>query len=422
MRTKEWFASLALAAAVLMTGCNAYESDPTAAKDAGALKRLQGLSIYDTAPVPLGTAATFGVLGASTVTNTGPSYISLNLGVSPGTAITGFQPEPLNDISGTGTVTAGLGLVESTIYAGGPLAAQAHNDAVLTYQYLINLEADTTYAGVSQLDGLTFGPGIYAFDPSANLQVGGNLYLDFQGDNNALFVFQLGSTLVTMADSKVIALNYNTSECLGPQVYWAVGSSATLDGSDFIGTVVAHTTITMEYGMNLSGRLWALNGAVTMNTDSVLLCLGSASPSITCRDFVTGGGWINDKSTFGVSGGIKQGKFWGQLSYKEHGKDGIRVKSTKVTNYIVIDAFTRQIEGVAKINGKGAFGYTVIVSDQGEPSTNDTFELSLSNGYSASGILQGGNIQLHTKCGPSTHGGKETYNDRDELKGNMSSE
>lgn len=422
MRTKEWFASLALAAAVLMTGCNAYESDPTASKDLAALKRLHGLSnTQESGAVPLGSAANFAVLGGTTVTNVGPSYISLDLGVSPGTAITGFQPEPLNDISGVGTVTAGLGIVEGTIYAGGPVAAQAHNDAVLAYQFLVNLTADTTFAGVSQLDGLTFLPGVYAFDPSANLQVNGTVYLDFQGDNNALFVFQLGSTLVTMTDSKVVALNQGNTDCVGSQVYWAVGSSATIDGSDFIGSIVANTSISMEYGVNVAGRLWALNGAVTMSSDSVVLCSSSAVIPSNCRDFVTGGGWF-DSSTFGVSGGIKHGKFWGQLSYHEHGKNGIKVKSTRVTNYIVIDAFTRQIEGIAKVNGKGSFPYTVLVTDLGEPSSHDTFSLSLSNGYTASGTLEGGNIQLHTKCGEGNKGEKENYQDGDESKGNKASE
>src|SRR5687767_11244458 len=82
---------------------------------------------------PLGAAQNFAVLGASTVTNTGATIVTGDLGVSPGTAITGFLPPPANVVSGPGTVTAGLGRVNGTIYAGGPVAARAHGDAVLAY-------------------------------------------------------------------------------------------------------------------------------------------------------------------------------------------------------------------------------------------------------------------------------------------------
>jgi len=179
----------------------------------------------------------------------------------------------------------------------------------------------------------------------------------------------------------------------------------------------------------------ALNGAVTMISDTISVCNGTdggvIDPPVPCRDFVTGGGWItgtsdgygkkqdkNNKATFGVSGGIKNGNFWGQLSFTDHGKNGIKVKSTSVTNYQVIDLVTRKIEGIAKINGKGAFAYTVIVVDNGEPGRYDSFSLVLSNGYTVSGTLQGGNIQLHRKCNDADDGNnKEKYDDKDERDG-----
>ncbi len=370
--------------------------------------------------VPLSSATNFAVLAGTTVTNDDASLITGDLGVSPGTAITGFQPVPLNVIAGPGTVTGGLGIVNGTIYAGGPVADQAHNDAVISYNYLAAQVADTTYSGVTQLNGMTFTPGVYKFAPSANLQVNGTMYLDFQGNNDALFIFQMGTTLVTMAGSNVIAINNNNQSCLGSNVYWAVGSSATLDGNKFIGNVIATTTITMTSGANVSGRIWALNGAVTMITDSVSVCNGSTGvpvPPKVCRDFVTGGGWINDKATFGVSGGIKNMKFWGELSFNDHAKHGrVKIKSTSVTAYLVIDAVTRQIEGVATVNGQGSFTYKVIVVDNGESGRNDSFSLELSNGYHASGLLSGGNIQFHTKCGDPRDGDKNNE-DNDEKDG-----
>jgi len=421
-----------LLVAFLFTACE--NNSPSSERDANTPTGLQNLnkSLMKTSSVtvPLGSVSTFTVLGATTVTNAGPSLLNGNLGVSPGTAITGFQPAPLNTIAGPGTVTAGLGIVKGTIYAGGPVAAQAHNDAVIMYNSLVGQVPDTTYSGVTQLNGLTFTPGVYRFAPSANLQVNGTLYLDFQGNSNAQFIFQMGTTLVTMAGSNVIAINNNNQTCSSSNVFWAVGSSATIDGDQFVGSVVATTTITMTSGANVSGRILALNGAVTMITDTVSVCGGSSDssgvPPEPCRDFVTGGGWIKGvfdkkghgecKATFGVSGGIKNDEFWGELSYNDH--NAVKVKSTSVTDYIVIDSVTREIKGIAKVNGKGSYVYTVIVVDNGESGRNDSFSLNLSNGYSASGKLMGGNIQIHKKCGESQKkGDKEHCYDKDEQDG-----
>lgn len=427
MKINKLVTTLAMAAAVVMTGCTNLNLDPTpsgSSSDRLSDKRLNPTLSNLEIVVPLAGASTFAVLAGTTITNDGESIITGDIGVSPGSAITGFQPIPFNTISGPGTVTGGLGIVNGTIYAGGPVAAQAHNDAVTTYNYLVAQVADTTYSGVTQLNGMTFTPGVYSFAPSANLQVNGTVYLDFQGNPDALFIFQMGSTLVTMTGSNVIALNNNNQTCPGPNVYWAVGSSATIDGAQFIGSVIAYTTITMTSGSNVAGRIWALNGAVTMITNTISACGGVVTtPPTICKDFVTGGGWINgtsgEKATFGVSGGIKNGKFWGQLSFNDHGKNGIKVKSTSVTAYILIDSTTRQIEGIAKVDGKGSFAYTVIVKDSGEPGRNDTFSLEVSNGYSVAGSLLGGNIQLHKKCGEKADkNDSEKYDDKDEVKGN----
>lgn len=443
MNLKKLLTTLAVVSVVLIAGCNKDELFRNAPDLSNAkIAADQALSLAST--VPLGTASTFAVLAGTTVTNAEASVLTGDLGVSPGTAITGFQPVPINTIMGPGTVTPGLGVVNGTIYPGGPVAAQAHMDAVIAYNYLVAQVPNTLYTGVTQLDGLTLTPGVYNFASSANLMVGGTLTLDFQGNSNALFIFQLGSTLVTMTNSNIVAINQGTPTCLGANVFWAVGSSATIDGDSFIGTVIAYTTITMTNtgnasgATNVSGRMLALGGEVTMVNSIISTCGGSGgtTPPVKCRDFVTGGGWIdgtsnvsghkndkNDKATFGVSGGIKNGKFWGQLSYNDHGKDGMSVKSTSVTGYRVINATTREITGIAKVKGHESVTYTVIVVDNGEPGRNDSFSLELSNGYKNSGTLEGGgNIQLHMKCGDShdnhDKGDKEDYYDKDEHDGN----
>lgn len=125
-------------------------------------------------------------------------------------------------------------------------------------------------------------------------------------------------------------------------------------------------------------------------------------PCSTAKDFVTGGGWIaasGSKGTFGVAGGgTKNGGFWGHLVYIDHGS-GLRVKGTGVTAYVITGPTSRHIEGTAEVNGAPGFTYSVDVADNGEPGVgSDTFALRLSNGYSAFGVLGGGNIQLHVPC------------------------
>jgi hypothetical protein len=116
-------------------------------------------------------------------------------------------------------------------------------------------------------------------------------------------------------------------------------------------------------------------------------------------DRVTGGGFITGtpsgaKGNFGVAGGVKNGSFWGHLNYIDHGS-GMHVKHIEITGYEATSANERKISGTCTIDGQGNYGFSCFVADNGEPGTNDTFNLYLSTGYSAGGYLQGGNIQLH---------------------------
>ncbi len=138
--------------------------------------------------------------------------------------------------------------------------------------------------------------------------------------------------------------------------------------------------------------------------------VSSAHADVTCgrppcessKDFVSGGGWIDplgngSKANFAVAGGIKNG-FWGHLQYVDHGT-GMKVKGTGVTAYVIKDGTLRHIEGTCEINGASGYTYQVDVADNGEPGRDlDTFSMVLSNGYSASRKLAGGNIQLHNPC------------------------
>ncbi|MEH1852245.1 MAG: ice-binding family protein [Nostoc sp.] len=195
----------------------------------------------------LGTANNFGVLGGSTVTNTGPSVITQSLGVSTGSSATGFSS----------------GMVNGTIFTSDAVAAQAQLDNASAYNLLAALSPNKDLTGLD-LGGLTLTPGVYSFSSSAQLT--GKLTLDNLGDPNALFVFQIGSTLTTASNSSVVTTNGEA-----PNVFFQVGSFATLGtGTQFMGNILALTSITLTTGVNIEcGRALAQNGAVTMDTNKV---------------------------------------------------------------------------------------------------------------------------------------------------------
>src|SRR5579864_79078 len=207
----------------------------------------------------LAQLSSFAVLGGSTVTNTAtPTTVNGNLGVSPGSAVTGFPP---------GIVTGG------TIHAADAVAAQAQSDLTTTYNNLANTACNTNLTG-QDLGGKTLTPGVYCFSTSAQLT--GTLTLDAQGNPNALFVFKIGSTLTTASASSVLLINGGSS-C---GVFWQVGSSATLGtGTALLGSIVALTSITLDTGASVSGRVLARNGAVTLDDSHVAVCSGGPAGS-----------------------------------------------------------------------------------------------------------------------------------------------
>jgi len=210
-----------------------------------------------TAP-SLGTAASFAVLGGSTVTNTGPTVVTGDLGVSPGSAITGFPP----------------GIVNGTSHAADAVALQAQSDLTTAYNNLAGQPCTADLTG-QNLGGMTLTSGVYCFTSSAQLT--GILTLNGQGNANAVFIFKIGSTLTTASSSSVVLIN-SASHC---NVFWQVGSSATLGtGSQFRGNILALTSITVTTGVSVSGRALARNGAVTLdsNTISNSGCPGAPPP------------------------------------------------------------------------------------------------------------------------------------------------
>ena len=220
--------------------------------------------------VNLATASPFVVLAGSTVTNEGASVLNGDLGVSPGSSLTGFNEAVVNGAT----------------HANDAVAAQAQSDLTTAY----NVAAGQPISPGNDLTGVDLGnqkltAGAYGFSTSAQLT--GQLTLDAQGDPNAQFVFVIGSTLTTASASSVVLVN-GASPC---NVYWKIGSSATLGSTTaFEGNLMALTSITANNGATVLGRLLARNGAVTLNNNvlSTPNCATGSTPSPTPTTTATG--------------------------------------------------------------------------------------------------------------------------------------
>jgi hypothetical protein len=203
-------------------------------------------------PVDLGVLDSFAVFAGTTVTNTGPTIVGPDLGVSPGTAVTGFTPPG----PGEGTVTGTIHTSNATSTAAQAALATAYAD--------VAGRTGPTFV-TADIGGQTLTPGLYK-SSIASLAVSGTLTLDGQGDPNAVFIFQMDSTLTTGTDSEV-ALIGGAQAC---NVFFQVGSSATLGtGTDLRGNVLAMTSITVNAGVTITGRVLARDGAVTLDTNNI---------------------------------------------------------------------------------------------------------------------------------------------------------
>lgn len=231
------------------------------------------------AQCPLATASQFAVLGASTVTNTGATTITGDVGVNPGSAITDqtditlIPPSAFHAPLGTDAV-----------------ALQARLDATTAYLCLAGLPSTSNLSG-QDLGGMTLAPGVYTYNTTAQLT--GNLMLNFMNIPNAFFVFQIGSALDAAAASQVLVENV----AAGAGVYWAVYTQATLETTAaFAGNIIASTgDVVLKTGATLCGRAIALTTQVTMDHNTISInCTVSGASSIP---------GITDVGSGGFSGG-----------------------------------------------------------------------------------------------------------------------
>lgn len=197
----------------------------------------------DNVKITLGTANKFGVLaGASVANKSAHTFVIGDVGSSPTCTVTGLKPSQ----------------VKGHLYLKcSPVTAKAQKDLTVAFDQAAAAHCDTDLTG-KDLGGLKLVPGVYCFSTSAGLT--GTLTLDTRGNPKSQWVFQIGTTLTTANNSRVI-MTKKGNEC---NVYWQMGSSATVgEGSIFRGDLMAHASITLNGG-TLHGRALASTGAITL--------------------------------------------------------------------------------------------------------------------------------------------------------------
>lgn len=206
--------------------------------------------------VNLYTAAPFAVLAGTTITNTGATTLSGDLGLTPGSAVTGSP------------------VVTGSTYIDDPVAVQAQSDLTTAYNDAAGRTATATVSALG--GGQTLTSGVY--HSGSGISLAGTLVLDGQNNPNSVFIFQAGSTLITASSSTVSLIN-GAQAC---NVFWQVGSSATLGtGTTFAGTILALTSASIQTGSTVAGRVLARNGQVSFDTNTVTVPTTCLSPSAT---------------------------------------------------------------------------------------------------------------------------------------------
>jgi Ice-binding-like len=236
-------AIVSMAAVVFVAGCKKDNTD----SENPVVIPVQTVTMP---AVALGATSTFAILAGSSVTNTGATNITGDLGLSPGTSIGGFPP----------------GILTGTQYINGVLATQAKLDATTAYNDLAGRTSTDIVTLSGNIGGLTLTPGLYKSTSTLAIS-SGDLTFDAKGNANAVFIIQIASTLTTTSGRKVIL----SGGALASNIYWQVGSSATFGTTSvFKGTVIAMQSITFNTGATLDGRALARTAGVTMSGNTIV--------------------------------------------------------------------------------------------------------------------------------------------------------
>jgi hypothetical protein len=272
-------------------------------------------------PINLGGATGFAVLGASEVTDAGTSTISGDVGVSPGSSITGIPPA---------NVTGQIHITDQP-------ADLAQSD--LTTAYNVAASLSPKESGITELGGRTLVPGVYS---GGALQVTGDLTL--AGTADSIWVFQASSSLTTGSGSHIL-LTGGASSC---NVFWQVNSSATLgSGSQFVGTLMAKQSITAVSSTTIQGRLLANNGAVTLDSNVITRPTGCADASSTTVTTTSGG-----SGGTGGSGSGGPGSSNGSGSQISGASTALALTGTDSAPALVFAVFLLAVGGLFALGGR----------------------------------------------------------------------
>jgi hypothetical protein len=244
MRTTTLLSTLAIVSAGFLLGCNSDDPKP--------VKNTTVIPVQTTvhSGVVLGDASGIAVLAGSSVTNTGATNITGDLGLSPGTSVGGFPP----------------GILTGTLRINDAIATQAKLDLTAAYNDAAGRTSTDIVTLSGNLGGLTLTPGLYKSTSSLAIS-SGDLTFDAKGNPDAIFIIQIATTLTTTSGRKVILAGGASAA----NIFWQVGSSATFGTTSvFKGTVMAMQSITLNTGATLTGRVLARSGSVTMAGNTIV--------------------------------------------------------------------------------------------------------------------------------------------------------
>lgn len=246
MKTLKIVTTLSIAVVVLSFGCKKDDTNSTVPTNPNVIT-LQ-TTVHST--VPLAGAASLAILAGSSITNTGATNVTGDIGLSPGTSVGGFPP----------------GILVGTLHINDAIATQAKLDLTAAYNDAAGRTATDIVTLAGNIGGLTLTPGLYKSTSSLSLS-SGDLTFDARGDANAVFIIQIASSLTVTAGRRVIL----TNGALASNIFWQVGSSATFGTTCvFKGTIMAMQSITFNTGASLDGRALARTGNVTMAGNTIV--------------------------------------------------------------------------------------------------------------------------------------------------------
>jgi len=272
--------------------------------------------------------------------------------------------------------------------------SKAESQAAIADAVLLPGTPDQVTADFLMSESVATCTGTSGFSEIANLKVAGQ-HVTVTGQPNQ--VFSVPGVLTLVIDEQITTSNGITVNALDLTAVGGIQVIVASAESDI--SCAASTTSTSSTSSTSVSTSTTTSTATSTVTSTVTSTSSTTSTIQSPHDFVTGGGWIpvsGDKGSFGFVAGYKDHNTSpsGNLEYNDHGI-GMKVKATSVLSYGG-SGNTRTFSGGAEINGQPGFTYTITVQDNGEPGAgHDTFSIQLSNGYSASGILGGGNIEIH---------------------------